>query len=297
MSLRLWPYFLKQALKNIRKNGLVHFIGLGTMVVSVLIFGTFLLLFVNINVWIQGWGHAMSMSVYLEEGLDQGARESIGRAIKGLPPVTGIHFISKEQAMRDFKRALGSQAGLLTDLSRNPLPGSFEVAFEGEDGKGGDPEGLKQQIQDIKGVEEVQYSEDWVERFEGVQSIIRLLGFIIGGLLCLGVLFIVTNTIKLAIYSRKDEIEILKLVGATDWFVKTPFLLEGLVLGLLSGAIALFILFCGYLLLSAKKLHLLGFDVLNFTFVPFEHALAIFLVSTALGLFGSFIALGRFFDI
>ena len=113
----------------------------------------------------------------------------------------------------------------------------------------------------------------------------------------MGVLLIVTNTIKLTIYSRRDEIEILKLVGATDWFVKVPFLLEGIIQGLVSGVLALLILFTGYLLLSTKAMLFFRFGVLELVFLPREYALSLFIISIALGLGGSFIAVGRFFDV
>ena len=149
-------------------------------------------------------------------------------------------------------------------------------------------------LEKIDGVAEVQYSQGWLKRFEGIMDMVRLVGFVLGGLLCLGVLFIVTNTIKLTIYTRKHEIEIQKLVGATDWFIKMPFLLEGIIQGVFSGAFSLLILMSGYLLLSAKKVHLLGLTVLDFIFLPHEYVLLLFLISAGLGLAGSFIAVGRF---
>jgi len=109
------------------------------------------------------------------------------------------------------------------------------------------------------------------------------------------VLFIVTNTIKLTIYSRQEEIEIMKLVGATDWFVKTPFLLEGSMQGIVSGMLSVLVLYSGYLILSVKKADIFGFALLDFVFIPNSYTLTIFVVSVALGLLGSFIALGRFF--
>ena len=149
----------------------------------------------------------------------------------------------------------------------------------------------------MSGVDEVQYSEEWLSRFEGLMRVVRLAGFIIGGLLCLGVLFIVTNTIKLTIYSRQEEIEIMKLVGATDWFVKIPFLIEGTIQGMVSGFVSLLALYSGYAFLSAKKADILGLAILDFQFVPTDYCLTIFLVSSGLGLVGSFIALGRFFKL
>ena len=279
---------------NIMNNRVVHVIGMGTMVVSLLIFGTFLLLFINLNTWIHGWGHSLSMSVYLEDGIDGAARDKIASFIRSLPAAEIERYISKDDALKDLKRALGLEASLLEGLTRNPLPASLEIVFKEVASSEAGLQRIKKAIEQIDGVDEVQYSEEWLKRFEGLMNVVRLVGFIIGGLLCIGVLFIVTNTIKLTIYSRKHEIEIQKLVGATDWFVKAPFLLEGLIQGLLSGAFSLSILFSGYLFLSAKKMHFFGLTVLDFIFLPPVYVLSIFLISVTLGLAGSFIAVGRF---
>lgn len=297
MKVKLWPYFFKQALVNIMSNRGIHTVGLSTMIVSILIFGTFLLLFVNFNNWIQGWGHSLSVSVYLRDGINGDTRDEVASFIKSLPRAEIKRFISKKGALRDLKNALGTHSGLLEGLSKNPLPASFEVEFKDIEGHKTDPQVIKKELEKVEGVQEVQYSEEWLKQFEGLMNMVKLIGFIIGGLLCMGVLFIVTNTIKLTIYSRRDEIEILKLVGATDWFVKTPFLLEGMIQGLVSGLLALLVLFSGYLILSAKKMHFLGLALLDFMFLPQEYILSLLIISIALGLGGSFIAVGRFFDV
>jgi len=297
MKVKLWPYFFKQALVNIMSNRGIHTVGLSTMIVSILIFGAFLLLFVNFNNWIQGWGHSLSVSVYLRDGINRATRDEVASFIKSLPRAEIKRFISKKGALRDLKNALGTHSGLLEGLSKNPLPASFEVVFKDIEGHKTDPQVIKKELEKVEGVQEVQYSEEWLKQFEGLMNMVKLIGFIIGGLLCMGVLFIVTNTIKLTIYSRRDEIEILKLVGATDWFVKTPFLLEGMIQGLVSGLLALLVLFSGYLILSAKKMHFLGLALLDFMFLPQEYVLSLFIISIALGLGGSFIAVGRFFDV
>lgn len=297
MRPHLGLYFVSQAIQSIRKNRLVHIVGIGTMIISLLIFGTFLLLFYNIDHWIHGWGNSFSMSVYLADGIDSTAQQRIVSFIRSIPGAKIEQIITKEQALRDLKRALGRDAAVLAGLPRNPLPASIEVVFEPLSGKSPNPDQIGEKIGALSGVAEVQYSQEWLKRFEGLMRMFRMAGLIIGGLLCLGVLFIVTNTIKLTIYSRQEEIEIMKLVGATDWFVKLPFLIEGCIQGAVSGMIALSVLYLGYALLSAKRADILGMAVLNFTFIPAQYAFTIFVVSMGLGLLGSFIALGRFFHL
>ena len=297
MKAGLWPYFLKLALTNISNNRTIHIIGLGTMVVSTLIFGAFLLLYLNVDRWVQGWRHPLTMSVYLADTIDKAAREQVIAFIKNLPGAQIKKFISKEEALIELKKALGPQAHLLDGIPGNPLPASLEIIFEDTKSKKLSPQDIKKQIQEINGVEDVQYSEEWLDRFGGVMNMVRLVGLILGGLLGLGILFIVTNTIKLAIYTRKEEIEILKLVGATDWFIRIPFLLEGIIQGFFSGILTLFILFLGYLVVSAQRMYFLRLSMLSFDFLPFEYSVYLLVTSVILGMAGSFIAIGRFFEI
>lgn len=295
MRVRLGLYFVRQASKNIRKNWLVHIVGMSTMVISLLILGAYLLLFYNVDNWIHGWGDSLSMSVYLKDDIDGTTRKKVAALIQELPGARIDRVITKKQALLDLKRALGKEARVLDGLPKNPLPASIEVVFKSLDDKKPDPGRISKEIEAFEGVKEVQYSEEWLRRFEGVRRVFRLGGMIIGGLLGLGVLFIVTNTIKLTIYSRQEEIEIMKLVGATDWFVKMPFLIEGSIQGAVSGLFSILILYSGYILLSARKADILGPALFDFVFIPKGYALSIFLVSLGLGLLGSFIALGRFF--
>ena len=121
--------------------------------------------------------------------------------------------------------------------------------------------------------------------------------FVVGGLLCLCVIFIMTNTIKLTIFYRKTEIEILKLVGATDWFIKVPFLLEGIIQGILAGVLTLLMLGGGYLFFATKEIQFFGMNSLDLVFVSFGHMTLLFLISVALGMIGSLIAISRFFKV
>ena len=146
-------------------------------------------------------------------------------------------------------------------------------------------------------VDEVQYSQEWIDRIQAVMGVIEIVGLVFGGLLFLAALFIVTNTIKLTIYSRKDEIEILKLVGATNGFVKAPFLIEGSIQGFLGGSVAMGILFLGYILVINKVDLRIGFGALDLVFLSPEFIFLLVATSMIAGLIGSTVSLGRFFRI
>ncbi len=297
MKLQIWIYFFKHAFLSIMNNRLINLISMGTISISLLLFGSFMLLSVNLNNWIREWGESLSMSVYIEDSINKMTKRSIESRLSHLPGAEMKRFISKEQAMVHLKEALGAQAGLLGGLDINPLPASYEIVIKDVKDYQIDPKKLKESLEKLEGVEEVQYTEQWVERFEGLIYILKLVGLIIGGFLCIAVLFITTNTIKLNIYSRRDEIEIYKLVGATDWFVKIPFLIEGAIQGILSGLFSLLVLFFVYSFFSAKTVHFFQLPTLGIIFLPNEYSVFLISLSLILGLSGAFIAIGRFFKL
>jgi len=295
MKLRIWTYHLKNAVANILVNRLIHAISVGTITISLFLLGAFFLFFVNINNWMLEWGQSLSMSIYLEDDIGAEQKKNLESEIKKLPGTDKIRFVSKKQAKTDLREALGEQAGLLDGIITNPLPASFEVVFKEFKGESLDPRNIKIELEKMLGVDEVQYSEQWLERFEGFIQMLRIAGLVVGGVFCVAVLFIITNTIKLTIYSRREEIEILKIVGATDWFIKIPFLIEGAIQGVFSGSIALSSLFLFYTLFSMKTVHAFGFPVMDMAFLPGKYSIFILSLSLALGILGSFVAIGRFF--
>jgi cell division transport system permease protein len=292
MRFGLLSYFFRQAARNMTQNRLVHALCMGTMVISMLILGGFCLVFVNVSAWIQGWDETWTMSVYLRDNVSDDQRQALTSYLNRLPSAEIKRFISKDAALQEFKHMLGPQASLLDGLETNPLPASFEVTFRKDADKSHDLYVVQEEIEHMAGVEEVQFSEEWLGRFESF-----IFGLVVVGLLCIGVLFIISNTIKLTIYSRRDEIEVMKMVGATDWFIRVPFLVEGLLQGIISGAISIAILFLFYFGLTMKKAQWLGFAGLGVDFLPLEYTLYIIILCMMLGLFGSFVAIGRSFDV
>lgn len=297
MILRIWLYYFKSALMNIINNRLINVISMGTITVSMLLLGSFMLLSVNLDNWIKEWGGTLSMSVYLKDGIDDRVKGKIEKQLLDIKGAKIKGFISKDQAMMQLKESLGGQAGLLSGLKNNPLPSSFELIFEDTDDYRIVPDNITSSLEKMEGVDEVQYSEQWMERFRGVIFVFRVASLIIGGLLCVAVLFIITNTIKLTIYSRRDEIEIYKLVGATDWFIKIPFLIEGAIQGIIGGLIAYIVLLSAYLFFSTKTIQILDLPVIDIVFLTNLNAISIILLSLFLGLMGGLIAIGRFFKV
>jgi len=280
---------------NMLENRLVHLIGIGTMSIAFLIFYAFILIFVNINHWTEKQGKTLTMSIYFKGEPDKAEIENIKKELFLFPGVTIKQFVSKDDAMKSLRRKLGEKAGLLDGLKQNPLPASLEITLSRD--KDGDslPYQLKTRLEEISVVDEVHYTQEWIKRLQVIMEAIRIVGMIFGGLLFLAALFIITNTIKLTIYSRKEEIEILKLVGATNRFVKIPFMIEGSIQGLLGGAVALFILFLAYIIAITRIDISIGFASLTIVFLSPQIILFLLLMSVIIGFIGSTISLGRFF--
>ena len=295
MKVRIWIYIFKHAFSSLIENKMVNLISIGTITISLLIFSSFQLISVNLYNWVQDWGESHSMSVYLKDGIDQKMIDEVRIRLEELPGAQIKKYISKEEALNLLAKALSSQEGLLDGLKENPLPASFEIGFSGQTRKQIKPREIKASLEQFPGIDEVQYNEQWMERFEGIIYFLRLGGMIVGGMLCLAVLFIITNTIKLNIYSRREEIEIYKLVGATDWFIKIPYLIEGAVQGVISGLITFLLIVIIYSILSVKTVHMLGLPMLEIIFLPAAHLTFLIFLSVFLGLGGAFIAVGRFF--
>lgn len=295
MKARIWIYIFKHAFSSLLDNKMVNLISIGTMTISLLIFSSFLLISVNLYNWVQDWGESHSMSVYLKDGINKKMIDEVRGQIEELPGAKIKKFISKKEALNLLSKALSAQEGLLDGLQSNPLPASFEISFSVQTRNQIKPGDIKNSLEQFPGVDEVQYNEQWVERFEGIVYFLRIGGMIIGGMLCLAVLFIITNTIKLNIYSRKEEIEIYKLVGATDWFIKFPYLIEGAIQGAISGLFTFLLILIIYSVLSVKTVHMLGLPMLEIVFLPTAHLTFLIILSVSLGLSGAFIAVGRFF--
>ena len=296
MKITFFRYFVRQAMRNMVENRLVHLIGLGTMVIAFLMFDAFILIFVNLNSWTQEQGRSLTMSIYFKGEPERAVIENIKKELLQYP-VSITDFISKDDALKSLRKQLGEKAGLLDGLGENPLPASLEIVLSRDVSGDSLPYELKTRLERIHGIDEVQYSQEWVERFQAIMGAVKIIGLVFGGLLFLAALFIITNTVKLTIYSRKDEIEILKLVGATNRFVKIPFLIEGSIQGFLGGSVALIVLFLAYVAIITKVDLSIGFASLDIIFLSPQFILLLLLMSSIIGFIGSTVSLGRFFRI
>ncbi|MGW8221213.1 MAG: permease-like cell division protein FtsX [Syntrophobacteria bacterium] len=241
-------YFLRKALENIWTNPFLSLVTLSTIAISMLILGLFSLIYLNVQQSLHQMGGELQITAYLQETISPEQAEMLRSKVADWPEVEGITYISKKQALARFRSQLREYAGILEGLKENPLPASLELTLMPQYGRSGNIKELSTRLGRLPGVAEVQYGRKWMAKLRVFVEVMKLVGITVGGLLLIATIFVISNTIKLTFYSRREELEIMRLVGATDFFIKAPFLIEGLLHGLggallAAGSLSLLILF------------------------------------------------------
>ena len=189
---------------------------------------------------------------YLKPGINNADLTDLKAAIQSLDDVHNLRYISKQEALKQLKLQMKHQSSLFENLSENPLPDSFEIRMTASAASWQKIESLAAQIEALAKIEEVEYGQRWIGRFIHLVTLFRLAGYAMGALFFMAAIFIVANTIRLVIYSRREEVEIMRLVGATDNFIKLPFYFEGLIQGALGAIIGQGILYISFLFISSN---------------------------------------------
>ncbi|MBQ1622227.1 permease-like cell division protein FtsX [Selenomonas bovis] len=295
MKLRTSEYFIQETLRSLRRNNWMSFASVGTVAVSLFVLGVFLLLVLNMNRLASSLESQVQISVYLADGLSESARKDIASDIEALQGIEEIRYVPKEEAKERLAKRLGDQKYLLDALGeKNPLPDSFEVVLKSP----ALVETAAAAITRMDGVEQAKYGQDVIEHLFAITRLIRIFGLALMVLLAGATLFIISNTIRLTVFARRKEVAIMKYVGATDWFIRWPFLLEGMVLGFVGGVLAAIALQSFYAAMAAKIYETLAFFPLlpQYPYMYYVSA-AILLSGMGIGALGSTISLKRFLKV
>ncbi len=295
MKLRTSEYFIQETLRSLRRNNWMSFASVGTVAVSLFVLGVFLLLVLNMNRLASSLESQVQISVYLADGLSESARKDIASDIEALQGIEEIRYVPKEEAKERLAKRLGDQKYLLDALGeKNPLPDSFEVVLNSP----ALVETAAAAITRMDGVEQAKYGQDVIEHLFAITRLIRIFGLALMVLLAGATLFIISNTIRLTVFARRKEVAIMKYVGATDWFIRWPFLLEGMVLGFVGGVLAAIALQSFYAAMAAKIYETLAFFPLlpQYPYMYYVSA-AILLSGMGIGALGSTISLKRFLKV
>ena len=281
----------KRAIEDIFKNRFLNLVTTITISLSILIVSAFILFFINTNELINIWKKGIRVMAYLRPGTGTVEVSDLKQRIQGLEGVQTVQFISKQAALTRLKDKMQRQASLFKNLSENPLPDAFEIRIVLPEGNWQKIESIATRIESLDQVEEVEYGQQWLERFSNVFSLFRLAGYTLCGIFFMATVFIVANTMRLVIYSRSEEVEIMRLVGASDKFIKIPFYIQSLIQGALGAVVGLTALFIAFLFLNTGVQTAFYHGFFQMRFLPPMALVSIIGGSMLVGWLGCYISL------
>ncbi len=287
-----WLLFVRTAIRGIASSPVTSGISVVTIGVTLVLVGAFALLLRNMEELLDQFGDDLRVTAYLESDVSGEALRALEDRVREIPGVEDVEALSPDEALERFRASVGSGSELLDGLDINPLPASLEISLRDDRRSAEGMEAVANAIERLAGVESLSAGRDWVEGYLRAVALVRGVGVGLGIILALATLLIVSNTIRLGIFARRDELEILALVGASRSFVRAPFLLEGVLQGAAGGAIALGLLYALFrLVLPGFEF---GLELLVGSaprFFSSNEALIVIGGGAGLGLFGSAAAL------
>lgn len=288
-------YFLAESFRGLRANSIVNLLAVGTISMAMLIVGFFLIVFFNVQSAVSVMGDRLEMSVYLKDGLTQHEQDFLLHRLMTEPGVKKVAFLSRAEALTLFKKELKGQETLIQGLGENPLPDSYELTIDRRYAESARLEALAKKFSGYPGVEDVSYGKQGAEVLSGLYKLLSYGGTALAILLGVSVVFIISNSVRLALYSRGQEIELMQWIGATRGFIQGPFLIEGTLLAMLGSALAVGILAALYYLLPPEIMLFLsrpnGLD-----FLPPSVVAYMIIGGGLLGLAGGLISVSRFLE-
>ena len=253
---------------------------------SLLVLGLFSLALLNLNTLIRYLENKVEIVAYLRDDANQG---EVGLAIEDLSRLEGVsqvRYLSKLEALENFRADLGPDSDLLQDLETNPVPASFNINMKEGYRDTLHVQRVAERAQALSFVEEVDYGRDWLRRMDIFKHLVSVVGFSAGALLGLVSIVLISSAIKIAIFSRQKEIFIMKIVGATNWYIRRSFLLEGFLKGALGGLLAAGLIFAATAVFNDRVIPITNFSDRYYFYTVLAGGL--------MGLAGSWISLGRY---
>ena len=292
-------YLLSEAVDNIMTNRTTTMTAVVTTAFTMLGMGVFLLLYLNIQGVLSSLHEEIKVIVYFRDSVTPQTMTALRARLSDDAAVSGIDVVTREQALESFRNRFPSEERLLNGLGENPFPASLVLKIVPRFRTSKAVADLVQKLQALPEVEEVLYNRELIENLAAGLRYLRLLGILVGAVLAASMVTILANTIRLTLYARREDIEILRLIGATPGFIKTPFLLEGALLGGLGAAGSLLLLRAVFGFAETKMALHGSFWGLGarLSFLPVQLMAAMVILGTLLGFLGSIVSLGHLRDV
>ena len=277
MKIRGLRYSFTEAFKNIFSNGWMTLASIFTVIASLLVLSVFLTITINVNYMVNNIQDSYEVVAYIDEKVNDEGVESIGQDIEKLSNVAEVKLTTSEERLENLKKKFGSDADKLDRYEDdNPFRDMYRITLKDLSMS----ESTEEELTEIDGIAEIQRNEKTVNKLVTIANYIKNFSLWIILALAIVSIFIISNTIKLTVYTRRKEINIMKFVGATDWFIRWPFIIEGIFIGILGAGISIAIVLGGYALIDSA---LTSLDVSFITLLPLDNLIWI-IVGSSLGL-------------
>ncbi|ABW19794.1 permease-like cell division protein FtsX [Alkaliphilus oremlandii] len=298
MKARTTKYIFKQGFTGLWRNRGMTVASISSVAASLMILGLVITLVLNItNAASLAQMQFDEIQIYLQDDLSVEEIEGIGKEIEQIQGISYVTYETKERALEKMKEKWGEQGYLLETLEENPLPNSYIIQVENLESA----DSVVSALKSLQGIDEIKYYKELVDQLLNVAKFIRTVGLVIISILVLVAIFIISNTIKLALNARRQEIEIMKDVGATNWFIRWPFLLEGMLLGLIGAALSIGIVYFGYQyafnLITSKFYVVFGSYMISVNTMLNKIIWMFGILGTGVGALGSIISLRRYLKV
>jgi len=294
--LNLLKTTFNNAFINIFRNKLISFLSFGIIAFTLLIFGIFNYITYNLETFSEDFSKTVKAIFYFQEDVQQGEVDMLLNKLKDSILVEKVGYTSRSQAEQKFSRDFPDLKYVLSEFKNSPFPASIEVEFKAEYNLDTKIVSFIGDIEKLNIIESKQVNIDWAKKVIAWKKFISVVGMFLSIILIFVSVFIIFNVIKINIFYRKDEIHVLKLVGATDWYIKFPFVIEGGILGLLGSLLAGGLLYFTLKLFPAYASFMFDMvkGMINFQVIPTSIFIRLLLMGTAIGLFSSYFSAKQF---
>jgi cell division transport system permease protein len=285
-------YAFDEAVRSLWRGRQSGLLSTATIALALFVLGAFLLVTANLERLGNEWSRAAEMSVYLQDDISQEDRAKVERLLASSNLVAGKEYLSKADALARFKQTFADLAGAVDGMGENPLPASYEIRLRAGSEGAGSLESFASSLRQAGGVADVRYDRQWLARVMSAIGVVRTIGLLLGGVLTIAAALTVANVVRLALYARRDELEIMHLVGAPQVYVRGPFVMEGILQGGV-GALAA-VLALGAVFLATRSSYLVplasAVNLSSIQFLPWQISLLLVVGGMAVGCLGGLVA-------
>jgi cell division transport system permease protein len=290
--MRAFRYAIEEAALSLWRGKQAGLLSTATIALALFVLGGFLIVTANLQQLGSEWSNSAELSVYLEDTITPAERQAVEAAVGPGDIVASREYVSKADALARFKQTFGELATAMDGAGDNPLPASIEVRLRPGPGTSAAVDALGTRLRELPGVADVRYDRQWLNRVLSAIAIVRGVGLVLGIILTIAAALTVANVVRLALHARRDELEIMQLVGAPQAFIRGPFVMEGVLQGGVGALLALLALGAAFLALRGRYLAPLA-SAMNMSairFLPVELCILLVVGGMAVGCLGGLVA-------